>query len=253
MEFLATRFRKSAATVAVLLPFAAFPGFAQEQAAQPQSPSQSSQAKSHMMRVARRLSYVCDGGATVEVILRGERARVTFNEKSYAMKHVLSGSGARYAEGSVVWWNKGYEGFLRDEADRNHPVTLAENCKQTSPPPNAPAAASAVSGTVAYRERIAMPENALLTVQLQDVSRADAPAEVVAEQKVTFAGRQVPLPFELTYDPAKIDPKHTYSISARITVDGQLRFLNTSAYRVITQGNPSKVNLLLHSVAKSSN
>jgi len=253
MSFLAKRFRKSAAAVAALLLFGAFPGFAQEPEAQPQSSAQSSQPKSHMMRVARQFSYICDGGTTVEVILRGERARVTLNQKTYAMKHVLSGSGARYAEGSVVWENKGYEGFLQDQADPNHPVMLAENCKQTSPPPNASAAASAVSGTVAYRERVAMPENALLTVQLQDVSRADAPAEVVAEQKVAFAGRQVPLPFELPYDPSKLDPKHTYSISARITVDGQLRFLNTSAYRVITQGNPSKVNLLLHSVGKPAN
>jgi len=251
MSVLPTRLRKSAAPVAVLLPFAAFPVFAQEPAAEPRPPSQSSQPKSHMLRVPQRFSYVCDGGATVEVMLRGERARVTCNRKSYAMKHVLSGSGARYAEGSIVWWNKGSEGLLQDETDPDHPVILAENCKQTSPP-DSPAATSSVSGTVTGRERIAMPENAILTVQLRDVSRADASAQVIAEQKIAFAGRQVPLPFLLPYDPAKIDPKHIYSISARITVDGQLRFLNTSAYRVITQGNPSKVDLLLHSVVKTA-
>jgi len=166
------------------------------------------------MPVARKFSYACDGNLTVDVTLRGERARVVFKEKTYSMTQVRSGSGARYAEGSIVWWNKGYEGFLQDESDPNHPVMLAENCKQTSPPPNSGATAHAVSGTVAYRERIAMPENANLTIQLQDTSRADAPAQVIAQQEITFAGRQVPVPFELAYEPAKIDPKHTYSISA---------------------------------------
>jgi putative lipoprotein len=96
---------------------------------------------------------------------------------------------------------------------------------------------------------MAMPANALLTVQLQDVSLADVPAAVIAEQKIEFAGKQVPLPFELHYDRAKIDRSHTYSVSARITVDGQLKFLNTSAHRVITRGNPAQVNVMLQRVA----
>jgi putative lipoprotein len=224
---------------------ALLPAFAQEPVPPPASPAP---PQSHRMPVARKFSYACDCNVTVDVALRGERARVVVKDKTYSMKHVKSGSGARYAEGSVVWWNKGYDGFLQDESDPNHPVMLAENCRQTSPTPNSGAAAHAVSGTVAYRERIAMPENALLTIQLQDTSRADAPVQVVAQQEITFARRQVPLPFELTYEPAKIDPQHTYSVSARITVDGQLRFLNTSAYRVLTQGHPANVNLILQSV-----
>jgi hypothetical protein len=34
----------------------------------------------------------------------------------------------------------------------------------------------------------------------------------------------VPLPFELHYDAAKIDPKHMYALSARIAVNEQLMF-----------------------------
>jgi putative lipoprotein len=112
---------------------------------------------------------------------------------------------------------------------------------------------------VAYRERIAMPENAVLTMQLQDLSApdgpdgVDAPAKVIVEQKFTFAGQQVPLPFELHYDPAKIDPKHRYALSARITVADQLMFMNTTAYRVITQGNPAKADILLQMVEGQTN
>jgi len=100
--------------------------------------AQSPQPKSHRMPVPRKFSYACDGGITVNVTLREQNARVTFKDKSYSMKQVRSGSGARYSDGTIVWWNKGYDGFLQDETDPNHPVKLAENCKQTAPPPNSP-------------------------------------------------------------------------------------------------------------------
>jgi len=90
------------------------------------------------MPVPRKFSYACDGGITVNVTLREQNARVTFKDKSYSMKQVRTGSGARYSDGTIVWWNKGYDGFLQDETDPNHPVKLAENCKQTAPPPNSP-------------------------------------------------------------------------------------------------------------------
>ena len=90
------------------------------------------------MPVPRRFSYACDGGLTVNVSIREQTARVSFKDKSYSMRQVRSGSGARYAEGAIVWWNKGYEGFLQDETDSNHPTKLAENCKQTSPAPKSP-------------------------------------------------------------------------------------------------------------------
>jgi putative lipoprotein len=80
------------------------------------------------------------------------------------------------------------------------------------------------------------------------VSLADAPAKVIAEQKFVFAGQQVPLPFEVHYDHAKIDPKRGYALSARITVNAQLIFLNTTAYPIITQGNPTKVDMVLQMV-----
>ena len=162
----------------------------------------------------------------------------------FAMKQVEAASGTKYSDGSIVWWSKGNEGFLEDDTKADQSVRLAENCKLERAR-SGTADSGVVSGTVAYRERMAMPENALLTIQLQDVSVADSPAKVIAEQRFMFAGHQVPLPFEVHYDSAKIDPKHSYALSARITVDGQLMFLNTTTYRVITQSNPVNPDLLL--------
>ncbi len=202
--------------------------------------------KSHRMPMMRKFSYNCGGDVKVMVFLRERNARVVFAGKSYSMKQVETASGTKYSDGTTTWWSKGEEGFLQDESKQGEPTRLADNCKSEKAA-NA-ASAGVVSGTVAYRERIAMPENAVLTMQLQDVSLADAPAKVIGEQKFTFAGHQVPLPFELHYDSTKMDPQHTYALSARITVNEQLMFMNTTTYRVITQGNPVKADILLQMV-----
>lgn len=207
--------------------------------------------KSHRMPMMRKFSYNCDdGGTKVTVFLRERNVRVVFAGKSYSMKQVEAASGTKYSDGTMVWWSKGDEGFLDGEAKEGQSVRLADNCKLEKAA-NA-ASAGVVSGTVAYRERIAMPENAVLTMQLQDVSSADAPVKVIAEQRFTFSGHQVPLPFELHYDSTKIDPKHMYALSARITVNEQLMFMNTTTYRVITQGNPAKADILLQMVEGQS-
>jgi uncharacterized lipoprotein YbaY len=102
-----------------------------------------------------------------------------------------------------------------------------------------PAPANAVTGTVTYLPRIALPPQAVIEVQLVDVSRADAPAQVISSQTITANGRQVPFAFELPYDPAQIEERYTYAVQARITIDGQLRFISTQRYSVLTRGNPS--------------
>ena len=91
-----------------------------------------------------------------------------------------------------------------------------------------------LTGTVAYLQRIALPPDAVIDVQLQDVSLQDAPATVITSERYIAEGRQVPFPYELTYDPAAIDPKHTYAVAATnfdctCQVDGDMRVgLNVS-------------------------
>jgi putative lipoprotein len=97
-----------------------------------------------------------------------------------------------------------------------------------------------VTGSVTYRERIALLPDAVVTVQIQDTSRADAPAIVIGEQVIATMGRQVPIPFSVSYDPAAIDPRLRYTLSVRIT-DGGGRplWISMQSYPVITQGNPT--------------
>jgi len=99
-----------------------------------------------------------------------------------------------------------------------------------------------VSGTVYYLQRIALPPDAKIEVKLVDISKQDVPAVTIAEQKITNPG-QVPIPFELWYDPAKIDSHMTYAVQARIERGGKLLFISTRVFPVITRGNPTHVEV----------
>jgi putative lipoprotein len=111
-----------------------------------------------------------------------------------------------------------------------------------------PPSRAAVTGSVTYRERSALPPDAVVRVQLADVSRQDAAAIPVAQATLTPAGRQVPLPFELRYDPKAIDSTHTYAVRATIESGGRPIFTTTTANTVITRGRPTHVDLVLAAV-----
>lgn len=105
-------------------------------------------------------------------------------------------------------------------------------------------AADAITGTAAFRERIALPPDAVFEATLEDVSKADVQAETIASVRLRGFG-QVPVRFELPYDAARIRESHRYSIRGRILVDGKLAWITDQAYPVITGGNPTQVELLL--------
>jgi putative lipoprotein len=106
----------------------------------------------------------------------------------------------------------------------------------------------AVTGDVFYRERIAMPEGAVVKVRVADASLADAPADVIGEQIIENPGN-VPVKYTVTYDAANIKPGNTYAVSARIEVNGQLMWISTTHIPVITNGSPtSGVQVLVERV-----
>jgi len=110
------------------------------------------------------------------------------------------------------------------------PATVAE--------PVTPAAGQ-LNGIVTYRQRIALPPNAVVEVQLQDVSRADAPAITLASQTIQTQGQQVPIPFSLTYDPTAIDPRMTYAVRATIKDGDTLIWTSTTFNPVLTRDAPA--------------
>ena len=94
-----------------------------------------------------------------------------------------------------------------------------------------------LTGNVVYMERVAMAPDAIITVELQNASGGTT--SVIASRDINAEGRQVPIPFELPYDPASIDPAGTYLVSARITEAGQTTFSSQTGVPVLTNGAPT--------------
>jgi putative lipoprotein len=199
----------------------------------------------------KRFDYTCDAGAKIIVYLHNETVKVRFKDSTYLMKQVPSADGGRYSDGKVVWWSKGNGGFLQVDTPDGDGTMMVKDCKLDKPL-NYESSANSVTGTVSYLQRIALPPTALIQVQLQDVSLADAPAKILAEEKITLGDRQVPVPFSLTVDPAKIDRSHLYSVSARILLDGQSRFISDKSYPVLTRGNPMLAEILVKQVSAAA-
>ena len=106
--------------------------------------------------------------------------------------------------------------------------------------PEPPTAAECVTGDVVYRQKIALPQDAVVQIQIINASLMDAPAEVLGEQIITEPG-QVPIPYEVCYDPSEINDNLMYSVSARITNgSGDLLFISDTVTPVITNGNPTE-------------
>ncbi|MCG7585304.1 YbaY family lipoprotein [Photobacterium sp. OFAV2-7] len=106
-----------------------------------------------------------------------------------------------------------------------------------------------VDGSLTYKERIALPNNARITVTLSDVSKMDVPAEVISSQAFLSDGKQVPFDFQLNFMKEEIKPNHTYSVSARIEVNGKLMFITDTSNPVITDPSlTTKLNLMLVNV-----
>ncbi len=110
------------------------------------------------------------------------------------------------------------------------------------------AAPGMITGAITYRERMALPADAAIDVRLEDVSVQGAPAKLMAENVFAAAGKQVPISFQLPYNPADINSSHTYYLRANISVNGQMTFTSSTAYPVLTNGAPSQVNVMLQQV-----
>lgn len=105
--------------------------------------------------------------------------------------------------------------------------------------PGGSGAMGRIEGTVFYRERMLLPPGVELEVQLQDISRADAMATVLASVTRQPDGSP-PYPFVIEYDPAGIDARRRYALRATISRGDQLLFTSTE-YIDPFQGNPVEV------------
>jgi putative lipoprotein len=116
------------------------------------------------------------------------------------------------------------------------------------PVPTAPAApvreTAVLRGTVTYRQRSALTPEAVVQIELRGAAAAGDPPTVVAKRIIERPG-QVPIAFELPYDPSAIDPSTAYTVSARITDRGQLQFVTETPVPVLTRGAPPAAEIVV--------
>jgi putative lipoprotein len=125
-------------------------------------------------------------------------------------------------------------------------LLVLAGCNSSSKAPTTPTTPAApvisnVSGSVTYRQKIALSNFARLELQLVDVSQGTS---IIAQKVIAPAG-QVPIRFDLPFDPARIGPKNFYVIQAVIS-DGERRYVAALQYPVLTHGSPSKVDIIVN-------
>ncbi|MCG9755963.1 YbaY family lipoprotein [Shewanella insulae] len=108
-----------------------------------------------------------------------------------------------------------------------------------------PNASVEIQGEVWFKERIALPPEAVLSVQIQDVSKMDAPAVVLAALERDDVTTPAPFGFIIPRD--QFEAGHTYSVGAKITLDGKLMFINTQSYP-IDLGDSEPISVLVQRV-----
>lgn len=104
----------------------------------------------------------------------------------------------------------------------NAPVSQKAQAMESQP-------TSSITGSVTYRPRIALSPEAVVRVTLEHVSKADAPSTVVGETSIVTEGKQVPIPFTLTYPTNAIQTQARYALRATIHVADKLAFTTTTA------------------------
>jgi putative lipoprotein len=106
---------------------------------------------------------------------------------------------------------------------------------------------SQIVGEVLYKQRIALPADSVIQIQLQDVSLQDVKAEILAEYEISPVTGVTPFEFVVPMDAFKTG--HRYAISARITVADELWFINTQSYPVDIN-NPQPLTVVVDLVKR---
>jgi putative lipoprotein len=119
--------------------------------------------------------------------------------------------------------------------------------------PRAAPPAPGLTGTVFYRERIALPPDSTAEVVLEDISIADQPAVEIARATVAPAG-QVPIPFEIRYAADRIQRDHRYGVRAAILWRSGARMFESPEHLAVLDGAAprTEVAILVQRVSETS-
>ena len=126
------------------------------------------------------------------------------------------------------------------------PATQGPSAEQASQDANS--ALAVMTGEVVWEGgAVELPDGAVLTVTLADTSIADAPWVVLSQQVLNDVA-ELPAAFRLEYDPAQIDERMEYSLSASVELNGRLIYVNDTVHTVLTGGSPAQSDVTVIAV-----
>ena len=199
------------------------------------------------------VTYSCDDGSKILATFSKnseERplATLSISGTVRVLALIPAASGAHYRGDGFNFYSKGQDAILEDDKGSMRRCTVGD----TPPAAPVPAAVSSfvdITGSVAYLQRIALPPDAILTIRVQDTSRAGAKALTLAEQTIELAGQQVPIAFNLIVDRDLIGKRARLTVSARIENHGKLLFISDKVYPVKLVDGKSHSELILRQVS----
>lgn len=108
----------------------------------------------------------------------------------------------------------------------------------------------AVAGTVTWAGDATLPPGAVVSVQLRDISRADAPAPLIAVQEITSKVTK-PVAFDLAMPTKGIDPRSRLSLGVRITAGERLIYVSDTVNPVPVAGPEGPMEVVVVPVPRS--
>ena len=177
----------------------------------------------------RFIESECDNSQRINVGFAADSATVLYRGQLVTLRQQPSGSGYRYSDTNWVLSGKGTTSTLETAGG----AKLAVNCE----------GGAVATGTVTYLPKIALPATAIVTVRLEEVSRADAPSTLLATVNVPVQGQQVPISWGFVYDPNWLEPNGRYVVRASISDGGRLQWTSDTVTPFTPGGKPLEINV----------
>ena len=105
-----------------------------------------------------------------------------------------------------------------------------------------------LTGTVTYRQKIAMPSGAEIDAKLVRLPGPGYGERVIAENRFAVPG-QVPISFSLTYDPRLLEPGCQYAVQARILNRGKAWMIPMTVNHLMEGGRITHAEIILQPAA----
>lgn len=106
-----------------------------------------------------------------------------------------------------------------------------------------PLSPASVSGTATYRERMALPPEAVFEASVEDALRGEGAAAPIGA--VRLASPRVPVDFAIGIDAGKLQPRHSYVLHARITLNGKTLFTADAPAPGLASGAAMHIDVML--------